>query len=112
MRAKARFYAAVLGESRECVAYHGHIYFPEEAIVKGYFEPSNYESTCSFKGAALTKAKWFIVVVGGQKVENAAWSYDETFESTSPLAGFVGFYEGRGVVVQRPLTSRLLGLWE
>ncbi len=72
----------------------GNVYFPIESIDSKYFEPSDYHTTCGWKGVA----SYYHVVVDGKRNENAAWFYPDPKPAASNIKGAVAFW--RGVTVE------------
>ena len=66
-------------------------YLPREDIADGLLEPSGRRTVCEFKGAA----SYFDVQVDGERITDAAWTYERPSTAFASLAGFVSFYPGR-----------------
>ena len=59
-----------------------------------YLEPSETETTCSWKGVA----NYYTINVGGQLNEDAAWYYTEPKEAAKNIQGHLAFWRGVEVV--------------
>lgn len=67
------------------------IYLPPDAFLPGVLESQPRRTVCEWKGAAT----YFDVVVGEQRAEAAAWSYERPNPAFADLAGYVSVYPGR-----------------
>jgi len=68
--------------------YPPRYYFPKADIRMNLLEPTEWETHCPFKG----DARYWTVNAGGHVIENGAWAYDEPFDETAALTGFISFY--------------------
>jgi uncharacterized protein (DUF427 family) len=66
-------------------------YVPREDVRPGALEAASGRSYCEFKGTA----NYWDLVVGGTRVRNAAWSYEQPSPAYADLTGAVAFYPGR-----------------
>ena len=92
---KAIWNGEVIAESDTFEEVEGNIYFPPESLKKEFFQNSEHTSLCGWKG----KARYFHVVVGRARNENAAWTYPSPKEAAKAIEGHVAFW--RGVRVER-----------
>lgn len=92
---KAVWNGMVLAESDDTVVVEGNHYFPEESLNKAYFDKSNTNTTCFWKG----QASYYHVVVDGQVNRDAAWYYPTPKDAAKHVKGRVAFW--RGVKVER-----------
>ena len=92
--AKATWENAVLAESDGCVEVEGNQYFPEDSIHKEFFQPSSTQTVCPWKGTA----KYYDVVVNGQRNKDAAWYYPEPSPAAKQIKDRVAFWKGVKVV--------------
>ena len=90
---KASWNGKVIAESDDTVVVESNHYFPRDAIVEEYFEPSDTTSHCPWKG----DASYFSISVDGQTNRDAAWYYPDPKEAAKEIIGMVAFW--RGVVV-------------
>ncbi|MGB3402887.1 MAG: DUF427 domain-containing protein [Microcoleaceae cyanobacterium] len=87
---KATWNGAVLAESNQCEVVEGKQYFPADAINKEYFQPSETQTTCGWKGVA----NYYNIVVDGQTNKDAAWYYAEPKTAAQNIAGYIAFWRG------------------
>jgi uncharacterized protein (DUF427 family) len=93
--ARAMWNDAVLAESEDTQDLEGNVYFPPGALVEAYLEPSETRTRCPWKG----EARFFHVVVGGVRNEDAAWTYPAPQPAASRIKDHVAFW--RGVQVEK-----------
>ena len=70
---KAFWNGKVIAESNDTIIVEGNHYFPEDAIKKEFFVPSETHTVCGWKGTA----SYYDVVVDGETNKDAAWFYPE-----------------------------------
>jgi uncharacterized protein (DUF427 family) len=92
---KAIWNGTVLAESDRCEVLEGNQYFPPDSLNQDYFQPSNTNTTCSWKGVA----SYYNVVVDGQVNKDAAWYYPAPKDPAKNIAGYVAFWRGVKVEV-------------
>jgi uncharacterized protein (DUF427 family) len=66
-------------------------YFPRSDVRMDVLEPTDRTTRCPFKGTA----SYFTINAGGREFENAAWSYEETYDEHAALEDRIAFYEDR-----------------
>jgi uncharacterized protein (DUF427 family) len=93
--AKATWAGAVLAESNQTIEVEGNQYFPPDSLRKEYFKPSEYHTTCGWKG----EANYFTVAVDGETNPNAAWYYSDPKPAAKNIKDYVAFW--RGVRVEK-----------
>ncbi|MGZ4508058.1 MAG: DUF427 domain-containing protein [Blastococcus sp.] len=77
---------------RVCETSHPPVYYvPREDIADGVLERADGASWCEWKGAAT----YVVVVVDGQRMRAAGWSYEDPSPGYEHLRGAVAFYPGR-----------------
>lgn len=68
----------------------GNVYFPPEAVDRTYLRESSTHTVCHWKGTA----SYYDVVVEGEVIRDAAWTYPVTKPAAEHLAGHVAFWKG------------------
>jgi uncharacterized protein (DUF427 family) len=91
---RATWNGQVIAESDDAVVVEGNHYFPPEALNRQYFEPSEQTSFCGWKG----DARYFDVVVNGQRNAGAAWYYPKPYPAAAAIKDRVAFWRGVQVV--------------
>ena len=89
---KAIWNGVVLAESDDTVVLDGEHYFPEAALNRQYLSFSNHRSS-SWKG----QARYHSLLVGGELLPDAVWTYPEPSDAAAQIAGRYAF--GKGVTV-------------
>ena len=84
----------LLDEVDETIVVEGNHYFPPDSIGKQYFEASDKQTICPWKG----EASYYDVVVDGERNAAAAWYYPDTKEAANSIRGYVAFWQGVEVV--------------
>lgn len=87
---KAVWKGAVLAESQDTVVVEGNHYFPAESLQRAHFAPSEHSSQCGWKGTA----RYYDVIVDGERNARAAWYYPEPKPAAAEIAGRVAFWRG------------------
>lgn len=87
---KAVWNNQVIAQSDETRVVEGNHYFPPESIDSAFFEKSDLNTTCPYKGVA----SYYNVVVEGQTNKDAAWFYPSTKPAFEKIAGYVAFWRG------------------
>ena len=67
--------------------YPHRYYVPRSDVAEGALDRSEKTTECPFKGTAT----YYHVTVGGTRLENAAWSYEQPFDEMARIAGHVAF---------------------
>ena len=93
--ARAIWNGAVLAESDAYEVVEGNAYFPPSAINRAYFQESDKQTICGWKGTA----HYYNIVVNGEVNVDAAWYYPVPKEEARMIEGHVAFW--RGVTVER-----------
>ncbi|HYS11775.1 MAG TPA: DUF427 domain-containing protein [Burkholderiaceae bacterium] len=91
---RAEWNGAVLAESDDIVSVEGNAYFPEQSLRREFFQPSETNSVCPWKGTA----SYYNVRVEGKENRDAAWYYPQPFDAARQVKGRVAFW--KGVVVR------------
>ena len=87
---KAVWNGAVLAESDDTEVVEGNHYFPAASLKTEYFQPSETNSVCPWKGTA----SYYDVVVDGDVNGDAAWYYPEAKPDAKNIEGRVAFWKG------------------
>lgn len=80
----------VIAESDHCEVVEGNQYFPLDAVKQEYLKPSEYHSTCPWKGIA----SYYTIEVDGKVNQDAAWYYPTAKERAKNIEGYVAFWKG------------------
>ncbi len=91
---KAIWNNQVIAQSNETIVVEGNHYFPPESIDASFFEKSDLNTTCPYKGVA----SYYNVLVDGQKNKDAAWYYPSTKPAFDKISGYIAFWRGVSVV--------------
>ncbi len=81
---------AVLAESDRTIVVEGNHYFPPDSLNERYFEASDHQTLCSWKGLA----SYYNIEVGDKTNRNAAWYYASPKPAAEQIAGYVAFWHG------------------
>lgn len=92
---KAIWNDTVIAESDRCEVVEGNQYFPPDAVHQEYLKPSDYHTTCPWKGLA----SYYDIQVDGQVNKDAAWYYPTAKERAKNIEGYVAFWKGVKVEV-------------
>jgi uncharacterized protein (DUF427 family) len=89
---KATWNGAVIAEVDEesVEIVEGNVYFPPEAVNKGFLKESETHTVCPWKGTA----SYYDVVVEGAVNKDAAWYYPVTKPAAEHIAGRIAFWKG------------------
>ncbi len=92
--ARASWKGVTIAESDATRVVDGNHYFPRESVRSEHLVESVTRTVCSWKGTA----RYFDVVVNGERNPDAAWYYPDAMSAAAHIAGYVAFW--RGVDVQ------------
>ncbi len=87
---KAVWQGVTLAESDDTVVVEGNHYFPMDSIACDYFEESDHETSCFWKG----RARYYSIKVGEQLNRDAAWYYPEPKTEAASIRNRVAFWRG------------------
>ena len=88
---RASWNGVVIAESDDIVTVEGNAYFPESALKREYFKPSETHTSCAWKGTA----SYYSLEVDGQRNDDAAWYYPQPTRDFAVIKDYVAFYAGR-----------------
>jgi uncharacterized protein (DUF427 family) len=91
---KAIWNDIVLAESSETIVVEGNHYFPVESLKSDFFQPSQTQTVCAWKG----KASYYDVVVDGKLNHDAAWYYPDPKPAAVLIKDRIAFWRGVAVV--------------
>ena len=66
-------------------------YIPREDAGMALLYRTAHATHCPYKG----NASYFTIAAGGQRAENAAWSYEHPYPAVAQIAGYLAFYPHR-----------------
>jgi uncharacterized protein (DUF427 family) len=93
---KAERNNTVIAQSEHTEQVEGNHYFPRESVDMSHFIPSDTQYTCARKG----KASYFHLQLGGETIQDAAWSYPEPKDAAKNIDGHLAFDTSKGVTVR------------
>ena len=73
-------------------------YIPREDVNMALLERTDHETYCPYKG----ECSYFGILIDGEQLANAVWTYEMPFPAVSAIAGHVAFYPDRADVQERP----------
>ena len=88
--AKAIWNNQVIAESDSFEIMEGNVYFPADTVKREFFQDSDHESFCSWKGLA----NYYTVVVVGKRNADAAWYYADPKSAATNIKGHIAFWHG------------------
>ena len=94
--ATATWKGKVIAQSSDTVVVDGNHYFPADSLRSEYFRPSDYHTTCGWKGTASYKT----VEVDGQVNKDAAWYYPDPKAEAESIRGRYAFWKGVTVTAE------------
>jgi uncharacterized protein (DUF427 family) len=87
---KAVWNGAVLAESSRTVVVEGNQYFPPDSVRAEFFQPSDTQTVCPWKGTASYRH----VEVNGTRNADAAWYYPDPKPAAAQIKDYVAFWKG------------------
>ncbi len=63
-------------------------YFPREDVETGFLSESPLVTECPYKG----RATHYSMMIDGELIENAAWSYEDPYPAMEAIRGRIAFY--------------------
>ena len=86
---KAIWKDTIIAESDETIIVEGNNYFPPNSIKQKFFQSTNHQSACPWKGLA----NYHNIVVNGEVNSNAAWYYPNPSSAASEIKDYVAFWK-------------------
>lgn len=95
-RVRVHFGAALVADSAHALVleeatYPAVFYIPRADARMEHFEPTDHATHCPYKG----DASYFTLAAGGERAENAVWSYVDPYPAVSEIAGHLAFYPNK-----------------
>lgn len=87
---KAIWNDKIIAESNDTILVEGNHYFPPTSINKDFFNMSETNTTCGWKG----KASYYTLSVNGQLNMDAAWYYPTPKEAAKNITNYIAFWKG------------------
>lgn len=87
---EATWSGTVIASSDRTVVVEGNHYFPRDALDTEYFQSSDHQTVCPWKGSAA----YYDVVVDGERNHNAAWYYPSPRSAAAKIKDHVAFWHG------------------
>lgn len=87
---KATWNNAVLAECETFETVEGNVYFPSDTIDQAFFQESDTQSVCPWKGTA----SYYNVVVDGKINKDAAWYYPDPKPAAKNIKDHIAFWKG------------------
>jgi uncharacterized protein (DUF427 family) len=72
-------------------AYAPVQYIPRADVTMALLKRTAHATHCPYKG----EASYYSLELKGQRVENAAWSYEAPYEAMAAIKGYLAFYPDR-----------------
>lgn len=91
---KAVWNNQILAESDTTVVVENNHYFPPDSLYTEFFEKTETETTCPWKGVA----SYYNIVVEGNANPDAAWYYANPKDAAKEIKDHVAFWRGVEVV--------------
>ena len=88
---KAIWNGVVVAESDKTKMIEGNHYFPPDSINWDYFEKTEKNTTCFWKGIA----SYYTLKRDGSSVPNAAWTYEDPAVAAAAIKDHIAFYRSQ-----------------
>ncbi|MEU4341031.1 DUF427 domain-containing protein [Nocardia sp. NPDC023852] len=88
--ATAIWHGRVLATSDDTIVVEGNHYFPPDSVHSEFFQPSDTNTVCPWKGTA----SYYTVVVDGESNPDAAWYYPNPKSEAAQIENYVAFWRG------------------
>lgn len=87
---KAIWNGQKLADSKDTIVIEGNHYFPSNSINKEFFQESDTNTICPWKGTA----SYFDINVNGDINADAAWYYPKASQLAKGIEGRIAFWKG------------------
>jgi len=87
---RATWNGVMVAESPKTVVVEGNHYFPADSIHNEFFQPSQTQTVCGWKGTA----SYYTLNVNGETNADAAWYYPTPKDAAKEIAGHIAFWKG------------------
>lgn len=91
---KAIWKDQVIAESNNTIVIEGNHYFPPSSINEKFFQSSEHNSVCPWKGTA----SYYDVSVNGDTNKDATWFYPDPSSLAKGIKDYIAFWNGVEVV--------------
>jgi len=91
---KAIWNNEILAESNETKIVENNHYFPLDSINNNFFEESNTQTACAWKGLA----SYYNIIVNDEVNKDAAWYYPNPKDAANNIKGMIAFWKGVKVI--------------
>ncbi|MGO4613209.1 DUF427 domain-containing protein [Nocardia sp. 2YAB30] len=88
--ATATWHGRVLATSDDTLVVEGNHYFPPDSVHSEFFQPSDTNTVCPWKGTA----SYYTVVVDGESNPDSAWYYPDPKPEAAQIKNYVAFWRG------------------
>jgi len=79
-----------LAESKDTIIIEGNHYFPPDSVNWDYFQKSDTQTRCPWKG----EASYLSIVIDDVVEKDGAWYYPDPKEAAIEIKDYVAFYKG------------------
>lgn len=86
---RATWKGKVLAQSDDTVVVEGNHYFPEASLDRAFITFSNHKTSCAWKG----QASYFSLLIDGELLPDAAWTYTDPKPEAEMVRGRVAFWK-------------------
>ena len=87
---RATWNGTVIAESDSTVVVEGNHYFHPDSVHWDHLSESEFQTTCPWKG----QASYYNVEAGGERLDDAAWTYREPKPAAGEIKGRIAFWKG------------------
>ena len=87
---RAIYNGVTIAQSDDTILVEGNHYFPLENVERDVLRQSRMKSLCPWKGMA----SYYHVEAGGERSQNAAWTYRHPYPWIRKIKNHVAFWNG------------------